>query len=308
VVYRDGKTGANYIKRFSVTGITRDKEYDLTQGKQGSRILYFSANPNGEAETIKIILKPKPRQKLLVFDKNFSEIVIKGRASMGNILTKADIHKISLKTKGGSTLGGRRVWFDRDVLRINYDGRGDYLGEFFADDLILVIQENGEFYTTNFDSGNHYQGEIKIIEKFDLNKVWSVALYDAEQQGFPYLKRFTFEINTKKQSFLSDNPASKLILLTQTVYPRIEVCFGGNDSFREPQIIDVEEFIAVKGFKAKGKRITTYEVGSIQEIEPIRFPEPEEELPLPDIDIEPEEEDKSITELLDEITGQQRLF
>ncbi|MDR0864491.1 MAG: DNA gyrase/topoisomerase IV subunit A, partial [Candidatus Symbiothrix sp.] len=221
VIYRDGKAGFNYIKRFAVTGITRDKEYDVTQGNPGSRILYFSANPNGEAETIKIILKPKPRQKLLLFDKNFSEVAIKGRGSMGNILTKADIHKISLKTKGGSTLGGRQVWFDKDVLRVNYDGRGDYLGEFFADDLILVVQENGEFYTTNFDSGNHYQEQIKVIEKFDPNKVWSVALYDEDQQGFPYLKRFVFEANNKKQSFLGDNAASKLVLLTDTFYPRI---------------------------------------------------------------------------------------
>jgi topoisomerase-4 subunit A len=228
---------------------------------------------------------------------------------MGNILTKADIHKISLKTKGGSTLGGRQVWFDKDVLRVNYDGRGDYLGEFFADDLILVIQENGDFYTTNFDSGNHYQGEIKIIEKFDPNKTWSVALYDAEQQNYPYLKRFIFEVSNKKQNFLGDNPDSKLVILSETVFPRFEVQFGGNDSFREALVIDVDEFIAVKSFKAKGKRISTYEVASITEIEPTRFPEPEDgEAPQPDIDIEPEEEDKPISELIDEITGQQRLF
>jgi topoisomerase-4 subunit A len=309
LIYRDGKTGASFIKRFSVTGITRDKEYDVTQGKPGSRVLYFSANPNGEAETIRVILKPKPRQKLLAFDKNFSEIAIKGRASMGNILTKADIHKISLKSKGGSTLGGRQVWFDKDILRINYDGRGDYLGEFLSDDLILVIQPNGEFYTTNFDSGNHYQGDIKIIEKFNPNKIWSAALYDADQQGYPYLKRFTFEVNSKKQSIPGDNTASKLVLLTDTVYPRIEVRFGGNDAFREALIIDAEDFIAVKGFKAKGKRITTYETASIEEIEPTRFPEPEEEdVPQPDMDIEPEEDEKPITELIDEIIGQKRLF
>jgi topoisomerase-4 subunit A len=309
VVYRDGKAGCNYIKRFAVTGITRDKEYDLTQGNQGSRILYFSANLNGEAETIKIILKPKPRQKLLVFDKNFSEVTIKGRASMGNILTKADIHKISLKTKGGSTLGGRQVWFDKDVLRINYDGRGNYLGEFFADDLILVIEETGEFYTTNFDSGNHYQGQIKKIEKFDPDKIWSVALYDADQQNFPYLKRFSFEISNKKQSFLGENNASKLLLLIDTYYPRIEVVFGGNDSFREPLVVDVESFVGVKSFKAKGKRITTFEITDIKEIEPERFPESVEEISFqPDIEIEPEEEDKPLSDLLDEITGQQRLF
>ncbi|MCC8145714.1 MAG: DNA gyrase/topoisomerase IV subunit A [Bacteroidales bacterium] len=310
VVYRDGKTGNNFIKRFAVTGVTRDKEYDVTQGKPGSRILYFSANPNGEAEVIKVILKPKPRQKLLVFDKNFGDITIKGRGSMGNILTKADIHKISLKSKGGSTLGGRQVWFDHDVLRVNYDGRGDYLGEFQSDDLILVILESGEFYTTNFDSSNHYQGQIKFIEKFNPNKIWSAALFDADQQGFPYIKRFNFETSNKHQSFIGDNPASKLILLTDTLYPRIEVIFGGNDSFRDPLIIDVEEFISVKGIKAKGKRITTFKADSIKEIGPTRFPEPEpeENTPTPDIDIEPEEEDKPIDEILDEITGQQRLF
>lgn len=309
VIYRDGKNGSNFIKRFPVTGITRDKEYDLTTGKTGSRILYFSANPNGEAETVKIILKPKPRQKLLVFDKDFSDVQIKGRSAKGVTLTKAEIHKISLKQKGGSTLGGRRVWFDPDILRINYDGRGVYLGEFFAEDLILIVQENGEYYTTNFDSSNHYQDGIKVIERFKPDKIWSVALHDEEQQGYPYLKRFPFEASNKKQSFLGDNSASRLILLSDTVYPRFEVTFGGNDAFRESLIIDVEEFIGVKSLKAKGKRITTCEITDIREIEPTRFPEPEEENPpQPNIDIEPEEDDKPVTEILDEITGQQRLF
>ena len=309
VIYREGKNGSNFIKRFPVTGITRDKEYDMTTGKTGSRILYFSANPNGEAETVKIILKPKPRQKLLVFDKDFSDIQIKGRSAKGVTLTKAEIHKISLKQKGGSTLGGRLVWFDPDILRINYDGRGVFLGEFFADDLILIVQENGEFYTTSFDSSNHYQDGIKVIEKFNPGKIWSVALHDEEQQGYPYLKRFPFEASNKKQSFLGDNPASRLILLSDTVYPRFEVTFGGNDAFRESLIIDVEEFIGVKSLKAKGKRVTTYETAGICEIEPVRFPEPEEENPpQPNIDIEPEEDDKPVTEILDEITGQQRLF
>jgi topoisomerase-4 subunit A len=310
VAYRDGKAGSNYVKRFAVTGITRDKEYDLTQGSPNSRVLYFTANPNGEAETIKVILKPKPRQKLLVFDKDFGDIAVKGRASMGNILTKADIHKITLKTKGVSTLGGRQVWFDRDVLRVNYDGRGDYLGEFFADDLILVITKNGEFYTTNFDSGNHYQGEIRSIEKFDPNKVWSAALFDAEQQNFPYLKRFVFETSSHRpQSFLGENPASELLLLTDTVYPRIEVIFGGHDAFRDPLIIDVEDFIAIKGFKAKGKRISTFTVKEIREIEPERLPEPEKTETHPsNVDIEPEEDEPAFSELRDQIMGQQRLF
>ena len=175
--------------------------------------------------------------------------------------------------------------------------------------MILVIQENGEFYTTSFDSGNHYQTGIKIIEKFDASKIWSVALYDEDQQGYPYIKRFPLEVSVKKQSFLGDNLASRLVLLSDTVYPRFEVTFGGNDSFREALTIDVEEFIGVKSLKAKGKRITTFEVGEIKEIEPTRFPEPEEEnLPQPDIDIEPEEEDKPLNEIIDEITGQQRLF
>jgi topoisomerase-4 subunit A len=313
VVYRSGKTGFNFIKRFAVTGITRDKEYDLTQGKAGSRVLYFSANPNGEAETIKVILKPKPHQKLLVFDKSFSGVAIKGRAAIGYILTKADVHKISLKSKGSSTLGGRQVWFDRDILRVNYDERGEYLGEFFADDWILVVLETGEFYTTNFDSGNHYQGQIKWIEKFNPDKIWSAALFDADQQGYPYLKRFPFEISAKKQSFTGDNTNSKLLLLTDTYYPRIEVVFGGNDSFREPLIIDAEEFIGVKSLKAKGKRITTFEVADIREIEPERFPDSEDDHSPPldsDTDMEPESEEGESpqTEIFDEITGQPKLF
>ncbi len=269
VIYRDGKVGSNYIKRFAVTGVTRDKEYDVTKGTDGSRVLYFSANPNGEAETVKVILKPKPRQKLLVFEKDFSEIAIKGRGSMGNILTKADVHKISLKQRGSSTLGGRLVWFDRDVLRLNYDGRGEELGEFKSDDLILVILRSGEFYTTNFDLSNHYDDDIQIIEKFNSNKVWTAALYDADQK-YPYLKRFVLEAGSKKQNFLGDNPKSRLLLLTDEAYPRIEVVFGGHDAFREPLVLNADEFIGVKSFKAKGKRISTFEVETVNELEPTR--------------------------------------
>lgn len=311
VIYRDGKGGCNYIKRFAVTGVSRDKEYDLTKGTEGSRILYFSANPNGEAETVKVILKPKPRQKLLVFEKSFSEIVIKGRGSMGNILTKADVHKISLKQKGSSTLGGLRVWFDRDVLRLNYDGRGEELGEFQSDDQILVILQNGEFYTTNFDLSNHYEDNIQIIEKFDSGKVWTAALYDADQK-YPYLKRFQLEAGSRKQNFLGDNPKSRLLLLTDEAYPRIEVIFGGKDSFREPLILEAEEFIAVKGFKAKGKRIATFEVETINELEPNRFASAESSGPQTgdtgDLSDDDEEDGKSNTDLLDEITGQMKLF
>ncbi len=308
VIYRDGKIAPYYIKRFAVTGVTRDKEYDVTQGTAGSRIVYFSPNPNGEAETIKVILKPKPRQKLLVFDKNFSDIAIKGRQSMGNILTKAEVHKITLKQKGGSTLGGREVWFDRDVLRLNYDGRGELLGEFFANDLILVVRQNGEFYTSNFDVSNHYEDNILVIEKFNPNKVWSAALYDADQEGKPYLKRFTFEETTKKMNFLGDNNNSSLILLTDEVYPRMEIVFGGHDNFREPMVIDAEEFIAVKSYKAKGKRLTTYEISTVNELEPTRFPEPEQQPEVTEIDLNPEEDEKSPSDILDEIIGQRKLF
>ena len=310
VIYRDGKAGFNHIKRFAVTGVTRDREYDVTKGTQGSRILYFSANMNGEAETVKVILKPKPRQKLLVFEKDFSEVAIKGRGSMGNLLTKAEVHKISLKQKGSSTLGGRMVWFDRDILRLNYDGRGEELGEFQSEDLILVVQQNGEFYTTNFDLSNHYEDNILVIEKNDSMKVWTAVYYDADQKYF-YLKRFLLEGTARKQNFLGENPKNRLMLLTDEVYPRIEVVFGGHDAFREPLVLDAEEFIGVKGFKAKGKRISTFEIEVINELDPIRFApkidqeqeEREEEEAVTEI-----ESEKSNTDIIDEITGQMKLF
>lgn len=311
VIYRDGKVGYNYIKRFAVTGVTRDKEYDITKGTEGSRILYFSANANGEAETVKVILKPKPRQKLLVFEKDFSEIAIKGRGSMGNILTKADIHKVSLKQKGSSTLGGRMVWFDRDVLRLNYDGRGEELGEFQSDDLILVILQNGDFYTTNFDLSNHYEPTILNIEKFDANKVWTAALYDADQKYY-YLKRFQLEAGSRKQNFLGENPKSRLMLLTDEAYPRIEAVFGGHDAFREPLVLDAEEFIAVKGFKAKGKRISTFDIETINELDPVRFapveqPQEQNDDDGGEADLDPDA-DKSNSDIINEITGQMKLF
>ena len=310
VVYRDGKVGTNYIKRFAVTSAARDKEYDLTRGTEGSRVLYFSANPNGEAETVKVILKPKPRQKLLVFEKNFSEIAIKGRGSMGNILTKAEIHKITLKQRGSSTLGGRMVWFDRDVLRLNYDGRGEELGEFHSEDQILVIQPNGDFYATNFDLSNHYDSDIQVIEKYQSQKVWTAVLYDADQK-YCYLKRFQLEVSGRKQNFLGENPKSRLMLLTDEPYPRIAVRFGGADSFREPLEIDAEEFVGVKGFKARGKRVSNYFVEEVEELEPIRFPdESNDETPEePMGDEEPTDEPpQSQADILDEITGQMKLF
>ena len=312
-VYRDGKDGIHYMKRFAVTSVTRDREYDLTQGTPGSRVVYFTANPNGEAEVIKVTLKPNPRIRKIIFEKDFSEIAIKGRQAMGVILSKYDVHKIALKQKGGSTLGGRKVWFDRDVLRLNYDGRGEYLGEFQSEDSILVILNNGEFYTTNFDLSNHYEDNVQIVEKYDPNKVWSAALYDADQQNYPYLKRFCFEAGSRKQNYLGDNKESKLILLTDEYYPRLEVIFGGHDSFREKLIIDADEFIAVKGFKAKGKRISTFNIEAINELEPVRFPEEKQEANEGDDETEEIENldpdnGKSEDDIIDEITGQMKLF
>ena len=275
-VYRDGKTGPYYIKRFAVNGITRDKEYDVTQGTAGSKVVYFTSNPNAEAEVIRVTLKPKPRLFKIVFEKDFSEIAIKGRQSMGNILTKNDIQKIALKQKGGSTLGGRQVWFDRDVLRLNYDNRGEHLGEFLSDDLILVVSSKGNFYTSGFDLSNHYDKDILVIEKFDSNKVWTVALWDAEQK-FYYLKRFQLEASSKPQNFLGDNPDSRLMLMTDVDFPRFEVVMGGNDAYRDALVVDGEEFIGVKSYKAKGKRLTTFEVETINELEPIRFAPVKEE-------------------------------
>lgn len=310
VVYRDGKTSPYYIKRFPVTGVTRDKEYDLTKGKPGSRIAYFSANPNGEAETIKVILKPKPRLRILQFEKDFSEVDIKGRGAMGNILTKAEVHRIQLKHKGLSTLGGRKVWFDPDVLRLNYEGGGKYLGEFQGNDMILVITRSGDYHICNFDLTNHFPADIYHIEKFDEGKIWSAALFDADQ-GYAYLKRFTLEASEKPLNFLGDNAGSQLFLLTDVVYPRVKVIFGGNDEYREPLVIDVDEFITVKSYKAKGKRISNFAVKTVEELEPTRFPEPEPELQeTMKVEIDEENGDSPVSDadLRDEITGQMKLF
>ena len=293
-VYRDGKKGPYFIKRFNVTSMTRDKEYDLTQGTPGSKLMYFTANPNGEAEIIKVTLEPNPKLKKVFVDKDFSEVLIKGRASKGNLLTKMPVHRIGLKSHGHSTLGGRKVWYDPDVNRLNYDEHGTLLGEFFDEDQILVVLDNGDFYLTNFDVNNHYEANILRIEKWEQDKVWSAVLWDADNQGYPYVKRFLMEAAKRKQNFLSDNPLSKLILLTDQVYPRLQVVYGGDDEFRGSEEIDVEQFITVKGFKAKGKRLTTYQTESITELEPTRFPE------LPE---EPEEQDEQEVQDTAENTG-----
>ena len=310
VIYRDGKMGTNFIKRFAIGGITRDKEYNLTKGTEGSRILYFSANTNGEAETVKVILKPKLRQKLLMFEKDFSTIAIKGRSSIGNTLTKAEIHKVVLKQRGSSTLGGRMVWFDWDVLRLNYDGRGEELGEFQSSDLILVIRRNGEYYTTNFDLSNHYESDILVIEKFQQTKIWTAAYYDADHKA-PYLKRFYLEPGNRR-NLLGDNPKSSIYLLTDECYPRIEIIFGGFDSAREPLIIEAEEFVVARSVKARGKRLTTHLVETINELEPTRHPEThqpsEEEEKQAEPETTPAEPQENPEDVRDEIMGQMKLF
>ena len=324
VVYRDGKTGPYYIKRFNVTSITRDKEYDVTLGTPGSKINYFTANPNGEAELIKITLDPNPDKKKqnIFMERDFASILIKGRAAKGNLLTKESIHRISLKSHGHSTLGGRKVWFDPDVNRINYEDHGRYLGEFSDQDSILVILKNGEFYITNFDASNHYEDNILRIEKFDADKPWTAVIFDADNQGYPYLKRFQMEASKRHQNFIGDNPDSQMVLLTDVAFPRIQITYGGADAARGTEEIDAEQFVGVKGFKAKGKRLTTWTVDKIEELEPTRLPE-EEKTDDESNEDDVQEENSAATEkeenldpdagksqqqVIDEITGQLNLF
>lgn len=268
IVYQDGKDGNLMVKRCSISGLTRDKEYNLTKGSPGSKIVYMSVNPNGEAEVIKVHHKPKARLKKLVFEFDFGTIAIKGKSSMGNILTRNPVHKVALKEKGLSTLGGRKIWFDDAVFRLNVDGRGNYLGEFSADDKILVITKNGFFRITGFDLSNHFEDNILIIEKFRPGVVYSAVYWDAEQ-GFYYVKRFTVEESEKPMCFINEHPDSKLLSITEVEYPRFEISFGGKHKDRENEIVEVAEFIGIKSFKAKGKRLTSYTVQNIQEIEPV---------------------------------------
>ncbi len=305
VIYRHGKPGAkdedgkylgySYKKRFFITGLTREKEYNLTKGAPGSRVEWLTCNPNGEAEIVKVNLKDEPnetgrRPRMKDVMVNFAELDIKGKESLGNLVTKFQVDDVKLVEKGSSTLGGREVWFDRDVLRLNYDGRGESLGIFQGDDMVLIITKDGEYFTSTFADTNHYEDNIYKIEKFDPHKVWTLALFDSSL-GYPYLKRFVFEPTAKPQRFVGTEAASKLLLLTDTVYPRLEVTFGGADEVRPPLEIDAEDFISVKGFKAKGKRISTFIFKSITELEPTRFPEPAEEKSAAEIEeVDPEDD------------------
>lgn len=315
VIYQNGRGGPYLMKRCRINKVVRDREYNLTQDSPdhpvpGSRIVWFTANSNGEAEVVRVTLRPKQRLKTLQFDVDFSKLAIKGRASVGNLVTKNEVHRFSLKEKGMSTLGGREVWFDPDVLRINYDGRGRYLGEFNSDDKVLVVLDNGEYYTSTFEATNHYEDNILRIEKFRPGHVFACVLFDADN-GYPYLKRFAFEASARKQRFIGENVKSRIILLTDTPQAVLHVTFAAPDDFRDPMDVHTAEFIGVKRYTAKGKRLTTYALGEVIETEPDPLPETDEAADVPEEtprEVEPVQPERSDEEVRDEINGQERLF
>lgn len=312
VVYRDGKQGTYYAKRFNVTSFTRDNEYNLTKGTPHSKVVYFTANPNGEAEVIKVTYEPNPKLKRLFYEFDFSQLAVKGRGANGNILSKHPIHRITLKSKGHSTLEGRDVWFDPDVQRINYEEHGKYLGKFNDDDRILVVLKNGDLYTTNFDLTNHYEQNILLIEKLDTQKEWTLLFYNGEMQGQVYMKRFRMDLATKRIQNMLGHEQSAIALLTDTPYPRVQIDFDNSGTTQhEPLIVECEPFIDIKvaGFKSKGRRVAVWPVTGITELEPTRQPEQPGEA-----DEEREENDESVNldpdagkteqQVEDEITGQ----
>lgn len=275
VIYRDGKSTVYYAKRFAITSVTRDKEYDITQGKSGSSILWFSVNHNGEAETVKIYFRARPKLKKLNMEYDFSELAIKGKVSRGNLVTKNAIQKISLRAKGISTIGGKSIWFDTDVQRLNEDGRGMLLGEFSGNDKIIAVFKNGTYYTTSYDLSNRYQGDLLLIEKYDENKVYAALYYDGENF---YIKRFSFPpSDNSPASFIADNRGAYLADFSADKHPQFMVTFTGRQEHREPEKFDAEEFIAKKGITAKGNRCHRYDILKVEFIEPLHKPEDDEE-------------------------------
>ena len=313
-VYRDGKEGTAFIKRFAVTTAIRDREYDLTRGKPDSKVLYFTANPNGEAEVIKTVLRPSAKKRRrksgLIFETDFADLLIKGRQARGNILTKEPVFRISLKEEGKSTLGGRDVWFDRDVFRLNYDDRGDYLGEFMGDDKILVVLEDGTVYLTDFSDSNHFERNLLVIEQYDPEKVWTLV-YHNSKEGFTYLKRFLLEEDKlRKKDTILTNPDDTLLLLSDEPYARVEVVYEDGTT----EEVEAEDFIAVKGVRAKGKRISTGTTTEVHELEPLKQPEDEadddsDEEDTPNEEVESDMDDRAEEEaqVIEEVTRQQRL-
>ncbi len=281
VIYRDGKAaGKNavyYAKRFAITSITRDKEYNITQGTPGSEIMWFSVNHNGEAETVKIYFKPKPKLKKLNMEYDFSELAIKGKLSRGNLVTKNAIQRISLKSKGISTIGGKDIWFDTDVNRLNEEGRGDHLGQFSGDDKILAIFKDGTWCTTSYDMSNRYQGDLLRIEKYDENKIYAALYFDGPSKQF-YIKRFSFPVNDNAPaSFIPEGKGTYLADFSADKHPQFMVTFTGRQEHREPEKFDAEEFIAKKGITAKGNRCHRYDVLKVEFIEPLEKPEEDED-------------------------------
>ena len=278
VIYREGKTSIYYAKRFAVTSVTRDKEYDITTGEEGSRIMWFSANHNGEAETVRVQLRPRPKLKKTSLEYDFSELAIKSRSARGNLVTKNVIQKITLRSKGVSTIEGKDIWFDSDIQKLNDDGHGQYLGKFSGNDKVLAVFRNGTWYTTSYDTVNRYQGELLRIEKFDPDKTFTALYWDGASKSF-YVKRFSFTVSDNTpQSFISDDPKSKLLELSDDRHPRFEVSWKTDD--RQPEAVDAEEWIAKKGVAAKGKKCTSRpDAKGVRFIEPLIKEEDEEELP-----------------------------
>ncbi len=286
VIYREGKSSVSYAKRFAITSVTRDKDYDITTGEEGSKILWFTANHNGEAESVRIYLRPRPKLKKTQFEYDFSTLAIKGKASRGNLVSKNPVSKILLKSKGVSTIGGKDIWYDADIQKLNDEQRGQYLGEFGPEDKVLAIFKDGTFYTTSFDVSNRYQGEVIKIEKFDPNKTYTALYYDAAARAF-YVKRFSFVLSDNTPlSFIAPGTKSYLVALSEDRHPQFQVIFGGKYEHRDPENIDAEEYIAKKGYAAKGKKCHQYDLKEVKFIEPLHKPEDdiEEDEPLDIID------------------------
>lgn len=285
VIYREGKSSVSYAKRFAITSVTRDKDYDITTGEEGSKILWFSVNHNGEAESVRIYLRPRPKLKKTQMEYDFSTLAIKGKASRGNLVSKNPIARIQLKSKGVSTIGGKDIWYDADIQKLNDEQRGQYLGEFGPEDKVLAIFKDGTFYTTSFDVSNRYQGEVIKVEKFDPNKTYTALYYDAAAKAF-YVKRFSFVLSDNTPlSFIAPGTKSYLVALSEDKHPQFQVIFGGKYEHRDPENIDAEEYIAKKGYAAKGKKCHQYDLKEVKFIEPLHKPEDDiEDEPLDIID------------------------
>lgn len=297
VIYREGKSSVSYAKRFAITSVTRDKDYDITTGEEGSKILWFSVNHNGEAESVRIYLRPRPKLKKTQMEYDFSTLAIKGKASRGNLVSKNPIARIQLKSKGVSTIGGKDIWYDADIQKLNDEQRGQYLGEFGPEDKVLAIFKDGTFYTTSFDVSNRYQGDVISIEKFDPNKTYTALYFDGAAKAF-YVKRFSFVLSDNTPlSFIAPGTKSYLVALSEDKHPQFQVIFGGKYEHRDPENIDAEEYIAKKGYAAKGKKCHQYDLKEVKFIEPLHKPEDDtEDEPLDIIeDVEQTDESQDVT-------------